>query len=157
MVASGREERILAAQGDRCANWADAVDRIALPSGDFRRVIKGIEFLRNPGCSAKRMRRPLYFCVSSFEASSANHLVPYRALRRDSLCHFHLHSLLQNRASPRLVRKRVPPLRNGVLQCPQMLNVVPVAIMRAAYSLSADCKSVGRKARTGRLFLSGTK
>ena len=58
---------------------------------------------------------------------------PYRALRRDSLCHFHLHSLLQNRASPRLVRKRVPPLKNGVLQCSHKLNVVPVAIIRAAY------------------------
>jgi len=46
-------------------------------------------------------------------------LAPYRALRRDSLCHFHLHALLQNRASPRLLRKRVPPpgicdKRNGV-------------------------------------------
>jgi hypothetical protein len=35
---------------------------------------------------------------------------PSLALRRVSLCHFHLHALLQNRASPRLARKRMPPL-----------------------------------------------
>src|SRR5215472_18874896 len=76
---------------------------------------------------------------------------------RDSLCHLHLHSSLQNLASPRLVRKRTPPLKNGDLQCSHILNVVPVAFMRAAVNTSAECKLFGRSASTALFFLSGTK
>src|SRR6516162_8798518 len=102
---------------------------------------------------------PGFLIFSKFPLTDACHCPTplYRALRRDSLCHLHLHSSLQNLASPRLARKRTPPLKNGDLQCSHILNVVPVAFMRAAVNSSAECKLSGRSASTGLLFLSGTK
>src|SRR5262245_47976618 len=67
-------------------------------------------------------------------------------LRRISLWCLQRHSLLQNRASPRFLSRPEPPLRNGELQCSQVLNVVPVVAMRAAYSTNAPLRSSGLSA-----------
>src|SRR5215831_12507207 len=79
------------------------------------------------------------------------------ALRRISLWCFHRHSLPQNRASPRFLSRPEPPLRNGVLQCSQVLKIVPVAAMRAAYNMSAFGRSSGFSASLNLPVLSRSK